>query len=143
MRICRVQVGGIPVAAFYDESGVLPLPEIAKASGLELEADDDILRYLPHGDLHSQAQQLAAWIKEHPAAASERASAPADAELLVPIPCPPKLFLLAGNYAQHIEEGGEKAAERAETFPYVFMKPSSTTLTIGSAIEADCAISTW
>lgn len=38
-------------------------------------------------------------------------------------------MLLAGNYAEHIEEGGGKAEERAKTFPYVFMKPPSTTLT--------------
>jgi 2-keto-4-pentenoate hydratase/2-oxohepta-3-ene-1,7-dioic acid hydratase in catechol pathway len=50
-------------------------------------------------------------------------------ELLVPIPRPPKLLLLAGNYAKHIEEGGGVAAQRAETFPYVFMKPPTTTLT--------------
>jgi 2,4-didehydro-3-deoxy-L-rhamnonate hydrolase len=50
-------------------------------------------------------------------------------QLLVPIPQPKKLFLLAGNYAEHIQEGGGIAAERAETFPYVFMKPPSTTLT--------------
>jgi 2-keto-4-pentenoate hydratase/2-oxohepta-3-ene-1,7-dioic acid hydratase in catechol pathway len=48
-------------------------------------------------------------------------------QLLLPIPQPNKLFLLAGNYADHIREGGGIAAERAETFPYVFMKPPSTT----------------
>ncbi|RPI88847.1 MAG: FAA hydrolase family protein, partial [Planctomycetaceae bacterium] len=51
------------------------------------------------------------------------------AKLLVPVPRPNKLFLLAGNYADHIREGGGIAAERAETFPYVFMKPPTTTLT--------------
>src|SRR4029079_903074 len=51
------------------------------------------------------------------------------ADLLVPIARPPKIFLLAGNYAEHIQEGGGVAAERAETFPYVFMKPPTTTLT--------------
>ncbi len=50
-------------------------------------------------------------------------------KLLVPVPRPNKLFLLAGNYADHIQEGGGVAAERAETFPYVFMKPPTTTLT--------------
>jgi len=49
-------------------------------------------------------------------------------QLLVPIPRPNKLLLLAGNYADHIREGGGIAAERAETFPYVFMKPPTTTL---------------
>ena len=51
-----------------------------------------------------------------------------DASILTPIPKPNKLLLLAGNYAKHIEEGGENAVERAQTYPYVFMKPASTTL---------------
>jgi 2-keto-4-pentenoate hydratase/2-oxohepta-3-ene-1,7-dioic acid hydratase in catechol pathway len=60
----------------------------------------------------------------------------ATAPLLVPIPSPRKIFLLAGNYADHIREGGGIATERAETFPYVFMKPPTTTLTNpGAAIR--------
>ena len=42
--------------------------------------------------------------------------------LLSPIPNPKKLLLLAGNYASHIEEGGEVALSRSETTPRVFMK---------------------
>ena len=53
----------------------------------------------------------------------------ADVRLLVPIANPPKVLLLAGNYAKHVAERGGTAAERQETFPYVFMKPPSTTLT--------------
>jgi 2-keto-4-pentenoate hydratase/2-oxohepta-3-ene-1,7-dioic acid hydratase in catechol pathway len=42
---------------------------------------------------------------------------------------------LAGNYAEHIEEGGGKAASRESTFPYLFCKPPTTTLVgSGSAI---------
>ncbi len=52
-----------------------------------------------------------------------------EVQLLVPIGDPGKLFLLAGNYPAHVAERGGNAAERAETFPYVFMKPPSTTLT--------------
>ena len=52
-----------------------------------------------------------------------------EVKLLVPVPAPTKLLLLAGNYARHIEEGGGRAAEQARTFPYVFMKPPLTTLT--------------
>ena len=47
----------------------------------------------------------------------------------MPIARPPKLLLLAGNYAEHVAERGGTAAEREETFPYVFMKPPTTTLT--------------
>ncbi len=51
--------------------------------------------------------------------------------LLPPVARPPKLLLLAGNYAEHVREQGGTAAEKSRTFPYVFMKPPSTTL-IGS-----------
>ena len=47
----------------------------------------------------------------------------------MPIARPPKILLLAGNYAAHVIERGGIAVERAETFPYVFMKPPTTTLT--------------
>src|SRR3712207_8099225 len=50
-------------------------------------------------------------------------SDPATTPLLVPVPKPNKIFLLAGNYAEHIREGGGIAEERENTFPYVFMKP--------------------
>ena len=54
---------------------------------------------------------------------------PSAVELLVPIPRPNKLLLLAGNYNEHLPEGAAVAGtERAETFPYVFMKPPTTTL---------------
>lgn len=52
-------------------------------------------------------------------------------QLLPPLAHPPKLLLLAGNYAEHVREQGGTAAEKQRTFPYVFMKPPSTTL-IGS-----------
>jgi 2-keto-4-pentenoate hydratase/2-oxohepta-3-ene-1,7-dioic acid hydratase in catechol pathway len=62
--------------------------------------------------------------------ALEELALPAEAiKLLVPIAAPSKILLLAGNYAAHVIERGGVAAERAETFPYVFMKPASTTLT--------------
>jgi 2-keto-4-pentenoate hydratase/2-oxohepta-3-ene-1,7-dioic acid hydratase in catechol pathway len=49
-------------------------------------------------------------------------------ELLPPLGTPSKLLLLAGNYADHIREHGDIAKEREQTFPYVFMKPPTTTL---------------
>jgi 2-keto-4-pentenoate hydratase/2-oxohepta-3-ene-1,7-dioic acid hydratase in catechol pathway len=42
------------------------------------------------------------------------------------LPRPPKILLLAGNYAKHVAERGGTTAERDETFPYVFLKPSTT-----------------
>ena len=50
------------------------------------------------------------------------------ARLLPPVPNPKKFLLLAGNYAEHIEEGGEKALSKTETIPRVFMKPPQSTM---------------
>jgi 2-keto-4-pentenoate hydratase/2-oxohepta-3-ene-1,7-dioic acid hydratase in catechol pathway len=53
-------------------------------------------------------------------------------QMLPPISLPNKLLLLAGNYVEHVREQGGVAAERDQTFPYVFSKPASTTL-LGSS----------
>jgi 2,4-didehydro-3-deoxy-L-rhamnonate hydrolase len=83
----------------------------------------------PDGKALEAARKLAGWVERSPEALPAAAKLPVDSvELLLPIPRPNKLFLLAGNYAEHIREGGGTASERDETFPYVFMKPPSTTL---------------
>jgi 2-keto-4-pentenoate hydratase/2-oxohepta-3-ene-1,7-dioic acid hydratase in catechol pathway len=52
----------------------------------------------------------------------------ADVRLLAPVPDPRKLIALAGNYREHIREGGRPTFPKEETYPYLFMKPPSTTL---------------
>lgn len=137
MRLCRFRHADQIRIGFYDESKVVPLEEGAaafrEATGeqFSLPERDNLLDYLPPaGDGFPAAARLADWILRTGTVALKSAALPTDSvELLVPIPRPNKLFLLAGNYAKHIEEGGRKAAERRETFPYVFMKPPTTTLT--------------
>jgi 2,4-diketo-3-deoxy-L-fuconate hydrolase len=137
MRLCRFRHRNKVSVGFYDETTVAPVGKVAaaytKAAGetIDIDLSGDLLSLLPpDGDGLSAAQRLNTWI----AAQAEDDLAAlridhAEVELLVPVPRPNKLFLLAGNYAKHIEEGGGIAAERAETFPYVFMKPPTTTLT--------------
>ncbi len=49
--------------------------------------------------------------------------------LLAPVPRPRKVFCLAGNYQDHIEEGGRARLEvQDRETPRVFMKPPSTTV---------------
>jgi 2-keto-4-pentenoate hydratase/2-oxohepta-3-ene-1,7-dioic acid hydratase in catechol pathway len=137
MRLCRFQYEGQTAAGFYDEQGIVPIAaaadEYRKQSGqsLDIPAGDDLLALLPpDGTVHREVARLAAWTESHRETVFTGSGLPlAAVKLLVPIPRPNKMFFLAGNYAQHIEEGGGIAAERAETFPYVFMKPPSTTLT--------------
>jgi len=137
MRLCRFLHDGKPAAGFYGEEFLAPVAAAAMAytaathEALNLPTTDDLLTLLPPaGEAHAAAKKLAAWLDRAGAALPQAARvSTATAHLLVPVPRPNKLFLLAGNYAEHIREGGGVAAERAETFPYVFMKPPSTTLT--------------
>ncbi len=135
MRVCRFEVDGDVQAGFYADEYIVPVKAAAEAyaaatgESLDLPDSSCLLRLLPGGEAETQAKQLADWAVGPGADALFAVRKDfADLKLLKPIPRPDKLFLLAGNYAKHIEEGGGIAAERAETFPYVFMKPASTTL---------------
>ncbi len=130
MRLCRYDDTGIPRAAFYFDDGIIPLAAAAKAVGTSAPDDASLLPLLTGGASRGAAQSLAAKLEGLSAADRSSLVKPlASVRLLVPVPNPSKLLLLAGNYSAHIEEGGGKAEERAKTFPYVFMKPPLTTLT--------------
>jgi 2-keto-4-pentenoate hydratase/2-oxohepta-3-ene-1,7-dioic acid hydratase in catechol pathway len=47
---------------------------------------------------------------------------------LAPVECPGKLFCLAGNYQEHIEESNGEMCEQDKTTPRFFIKPSSNTV---------------
>ena len=126
MRLCRFDQNGKVEVGFFLDDQVIPLSTAAEAAGETLEAIDDLLSFLPHGSQHDAAQKMDAWMAGNESAAADLVIT--NASILTPIPKPNKLLLLAGNYAKHIEEGGENAVERAQTYPYVFMKPASTTL---------------
>jgi 2,4-diketo-3-deoxy-L-fuconate hydrolase len=141
MRLCRFlptrQAAGIEIG-LYDENEIVPLRAGARAytdathEKLELPDDNELISLLPpDGPGFEAARRVADWVSRSEGKLPAGLAVPTDkAVLLVPIPRPNKLFLLAGNYASHIEEGGkEMAREREETFPYVFMKPPTTTLT--------------
>jgi 2,4-didehydro-3-deoxy-L-rhamnonate hydrolase len=137
MRLCRFQLDDATLAGFFADDRVIPLAQAAEALGAErgedpaLPATDDLLDLLPpDGPGFDAARELADWVARLDEAALAALAVPlAEVRLLVPIPRPPKVLLLAGNYAKHVEERGGTAAERAETFPYVFLKPPTTTLT--------------
>jgi 2-keto-4-pentenoate hydratase/2-oxohepta-3-ene-1,7-dioic acid hydratase in catechol pathway len=49
----------------------------------------------------------------------------AEVSILAPIPNPPKLFCLAGNYRAHLIENNMEEIEKHHTTPRVFLKPST------------------
>ncbi|MCP4192863.1 MAG: fumarylacetoacetate hydrolase family protein [Planctomycetaceae bacterium] len=137
MRICRYQQDGQEAVGFYFDTFVvsiaeaLRLHEDATHQKLEMPTTGNLLDYLPPaGKQYRETKQLGDFLARHKSAIPVAAQTSVEKiQLLLPIPKPNKLFLLAGNYAKHIEEGGGIAEERRDTFPYVFMKPPTTTLT--------------
>jgi len=134
MRLCRFEHNSKPAVGFYLDTHVVPLESAqtahAESTGkpLGLPNSDNLIDFLPAGAANGPIKQLAVWVGEQGDLASVGALETSLVQLLVPVPRPNKLLLLAGNYAAHIEEGGQQAVDRAETFPYVFMKPPTTTL---------------
>jgi 2-keto-4-pentenoate hydratase/2-oxohepta-3-ene-1,7-dioic acid hydratase in catechol pathway len=136
MRLCRFRREGSIQAGFYDEKYIAPLPAAAAAyrnathEQLPPLTGDDLLDFLPPEGKHfAAAKKIADWIARNDGGLPANAKlSPDKVELLVPIPRPNKLLLLAGNYNEHLTEGGGAATERAETFPYVFTKPPTTAL---------------
>ena len=130
MRLCRFEHQGSVHLGFYADDSVISLSEAAKLMQIEIPLADSLLRFLPGGSSRVLAQQIQRRIESLSPADAQRLRLPlSEVKLLVPHATPSKLLLLAGNYAKHIEEGGARAAERAQTFPYIFMKPPLTTLT--------------
>jgi len=130
MRLCRYQLDDQISCGFYTEDSILPLKVAAEMAGVDLDESKGLIPFLPGGEQRTAIQA----IEEHLQQAMDEELFPVsilteDVQLLVPVPAPSKLLLLAGNYSKHIEEGGGKAEERQKTFPYVFMKPPLTTLT--------------
>jgi 2,4-didehydro-3-deoxy-L-rhamnonate hydrolase len=137
MRICRFGFDEMVLTGFYDDSHVLPIDQAAEAYSrdndveLLLPSTEDPLELLPpDGISYEAARELFSWIVQLDGEDRAELTIPVtDVRLLVPIAHPSKILLLAGNYAKHVAERGGIAAERQETFPYVFMKPATTTLT--------------
>ena len=128
MRICRFEREQGPELGFFHDDFIVPLQDAIDVHNQNNEQKislphDDALALLPHGEYAAQARALSEWVGGAGDALAQLSFAPADVTMLRPLASPPKILLLAGNYAKHIQEGGEIAVERKETFPYVFMKP--------------------
>ncbi len=130
MRLCRIELNQSSQLGFFEDSTVIPLAAAAAKLGVACPLGDSLLAVLPGGAQRSAVQNIQQQLNQLSASDIAALRVSTDSvKLLVPVPAPSKLLLLAGNYSKHIEEGGGKATERAQTFPYVFMKPPLTTLT--------------
>jgi 2-keto-4-pentenoate hydratase/2-oxohepta-3-ene-1,7-dioic acid hydratase in catechol pathway len=142
MRICRFGFDEMILTGFYSDSHVIPIDQAAEAFSrdndveLLLATTEDPLDLLPPDGLsYESVRELFSWIDQLDDEDRAELTIPvSDVRLLVPLAEPSKLLLLAGNYAKHVAERGGTAAERRETFPYVFMKPSTTLTRPGDPI---------
>ncbi len=137
MRLCRFSLDELVLTGFYSDDHVIPIDQASEAYcedlGVELllPTTEDLLDLLPPEGYSSHAVvELAKWVDGLDADTRAALSLPIESvQVLIPIGHPKKIFLLAGNYARHVAEGGERVVSRRETFPHVFLKPPTTTLT--------------
>ncbi len=58
-----------------------------------------------------------------------------DVELLAPLPRPGKLLAVAANYQDHVTESGAPPLDRSRLSPRLFLKPSTSIIGPGVAVE--------
>lgn len=125
MRLCRLLYDGQPQLGLIDPGErVLRLADVLAARGENFTPGESILDLLPGGAQHEAWQAIESQLD--PRWLSEQVRGVENPRLLTPVPEPGKILLLAGNYAKHVVERGGRAEERSKTFPYVFLKPTTT-----------------
>jgi len=137
MRVCRFMLDDLVLLGFHSDEWVIPIDQAAEAYARDVDdtlalpmAESPLDLLPPDGASYETARTLDLWIERLDAAARGELAIPIEeVKILTPLAAPSKMLFLAGNYPKHIAERGGSAAEREATFPYVFMKPPSTTLT--------------
>ena len=117
-----------------DGDRVLDLTAVAAARGDDASAISTMDGFLAGG---RQAGDRVAALSDYARQRGEPSwwSDLAAVRLLPPVPRPPKILCLAGNYAAHIQEGGGVAPAKRNTTPQPFIKPITTLIAHGDAIR--------
>jgi 2-keto-4-pentenoate hydratase/2-oxohepta-3-ene-1,7-dioic acid hydratase in catechol pathway len=108
-----------PRAGFLVKDRVYDLARMAPELSLELPSDMRELLALEDLDL------VRAVVERAVAAGGASMPLP-EVRLAPPVPFPQKILALAGNYREHIREGGGQVVDRENSTPRVFIKPLST-----------------
>jgi 2,4-didehydro-3-deoxy-L-rhamnonate hydrolase len=117
------------------EGGMVDLAAAAEASGKRgVPALTDALAFLAAGDAGRElAARAVDWAVQRRDPAHVLPAG--DLRLLAPVPRPPKILCLAGNYSEHWREGGKEAPPKARHTPEVFSKPVTTIVGPGAPIR--------
>src|SRR2546428_5591862 len=109
------RLGAVVDGRIYDLAG------IAQANGEVLPST--MLDFLALGDTGvERARRLLA----RAVIGGYASVAESEVQLLAPIPRPPKVLALAGNYQEHIKEAGRPPVNKARITPRMFIKPATT-----------------
>ena len=130
MKLVTYASDGGPRAGLLDGEHVYDLQDAADAFTAQTGAagaklPSEVKELLELGDVGlAQARRVLAFAQDQGGGAPFAQSA-ADATLLPPITQPGKIICLAGNFADHIREGGDEPPEKAHQTPRYFWKPNS------------------
>jgi 2-keto-4-pentenoate hydratase/2-oxohepta-3-ene-1,7-dioic acid hydratase in catechol pathway len=107
-------------------AGLVDVAAASKARGTEDAGRfRDVLSLLEAGDAGlAEARQIADWALDRPDGPFVPAAE--DIRLLAPVPRPPKVLCMAGNYSEHWREGGLEAPIKQRSAPEIFIKPVTT-----------------
>lgn len=113
------------------ENDQSPRPGLLTGTGqvLDLTSCFPTMRTLLEQDTDLKLVRSAAALANEGSSRPGRLTPLEECRLLPPVPDARKLLALAGNYAEHVREGGRESHPKSETYPYFFLKPASTGLT--------------
>ncbi|HLW58317.1 MAG TPA: fumarylacetoacetate hydrolase family protein [bacterium] len=118
-----------------EEAGIVDLAAASLARGTGDAAHvADVLAFLQAGGV---GRELARTLTEWASARQDAAFvfAPDQVRLVAPVPRPPKVLCMAGNYAEHWREGGLQAPVKPQSAPEIFIKPVTTIAGPGESIR--------
>lgn len=118
--------GGDERLGVLGRTGIVDLAAAAQARNTnDATHVGDVLALLRAGEAgRVLARELADWASARPEAGF--VLAPATIRLLAPVPRPPKILCMAGNYSEHWREGGLDAPVKQRSAPEIFIKPVTT-----------------
>lgn len=129
MRLVTYRRDGVDRAGVVVGERIVDLADGAAALGEMLPADIVGLLILEEAGLAIAGRVAAETGADAPGVAL------AGADLGPVIPQPPTLLLLAGNYQSHLTEGGGSRVDKAKITPRFFVKPRTSVIGTGEAIE--------
>ena len=116
-----------------DGDFIVDLANVATTLGKDSRSVSSALAFLQGGD---KARAFAAELLTDTAARQPALRTAISEAIFRPaITNPPKILCLAGNYAEHIREGGAEVSPKTNLVPQVFVKPTTTLIGHRAAIR--------